>query len=709
MSARASRANGDLIHFNEVTMGSSEQPWERHALHAVGLLFEPGDVIEIRALDVGRSANRSGVTHSGYFNFENEQAILGALRSLNGRAEGIYIILNRLNPELLARAKNRLQAKPKHTTSDLDIIERRWLYVDFDACRPSGISATDAEHNAALERAICVRNFLGGVGWPEPIYCDSGNGGHLLYRLPPLDLERGTNLVKLCLKALAARFSDSLVKVDESTATAARLCKLYGTQARKGDPMPDRPHRIARILDEPERIEAVPVESLEALAARATTAGVASSGVPTAVAERCFSGPGDFDINRWLAKSSMEIIKGPERYEGGRRWTLAACPFNGAHEKPVVIELAGGALVYKCLHNSCAHNDWKALRRLIEPDYREWGRRPGGCPSSATDNPGAPGNSSQTDAHLITDLAQIPSVWQFEASLQWRVEHMIAQGSVTLICAESGTGKTWVGYYIAGCVARSIPILGRPVRPCKVLYLDGENPLYVVKQRLIDLGIAETPNLTVWGGWNLSPPVGPDHPLVIEFARKEQGLIIYDSLIEFHPGSEQSSTDTRAFMRHFRKLAYLGATVIILHHTGKSETSKQYRGSSDIKAAVDTAYLLECPTQQPEELRELSMNCFKARLAPGKDFGMRFQRGRGFVCSDAYRTTRTVAEIIVEILTTNPDCIQRRIIELGHSMGCSKCQIERCLKDGPWLKRQGPNNSILYNLPPETADGEAQG
>ena len=145
-------------------MGSSQHPTKRQALRAIGLLFEPGDVIEIRALDVGRSASRSGATYSGYFNFDNEQAILGALRLLDGRAEGIYVILNRINPELLARANNRLQAKPKHTTSDPDIIERRWLYLDFDPCRPAGVSATDAEHNAALERAICVRDFLAEIG-----------------------------------------------------------------------------------------------------------------------------------------------------------------------------------------------------------------------------------------------------------------------------------------------------------------------------------------------------------------------------------------------------------------------------------------------------------------------------------------------------------------------------------------------------------------
>jgi hypothetical protein len=80
-------------------------------------------------------------------------------------------------------------------------------------------------------------------------------------------------------------------------------------------------------------------------------------------------------------------------------------------------------------------------------------------------------------------------------------DDVVAKGSVTLICSESGTGKTWLAYYLAGCVAHGRAFLGRAVNASRVLYLDGENPLYTVKQRLFDLGIDETPNLTVWGGW----------------------------------------------------------------------------------------------------------------------------------------------------------------------------------------------------------------
>jgi AAA domain len=659
-----------------------------NALHAIGVLFEPGDVIEIRALNVGRTADRAGITYSGYFSFENEKTIRAAIRKLDGRAEGVYVVLNRFNTALLARANNRLQAKPKHTTSDSDIKQRRWLYIDADANRPAGISATEEEHQAALQRIFQIREYLRDRGWPEPIAADSGNGGHLLYLLPALDLERAGELVKACLRALSARFSDATVTVDEATASAARLCKLYGTLTRKGDFMPDRPHRRAHVLDEPERIEAVPIEALESLAKEAE-----SSALPAAPPFHGLS-PGQFNIEESLASSGFEVIKGPEPYLGGRRWTLRTCPFNPEHQKPVIIEFPSGALCYRCLHKSCAHNDWKALRRLIEPGYSDHQHSRQG-----SDTGSAPHEEVSDLTTPITDLSQIPSIWSFVSHLEWCVEGMIAQGSITLICAESGTGKTWLGYYIAGCVAHGSPILGRRVRQTKVLYLDGENPAYVVKQRLFDLGITETPELTVWGGWNLWRPPGPLSSLVVDFAREHKGLIIYDSLIEFHPGSEQSSTETRAFMRQFRALANLGATVIVLHNAGKAETSKLYRGSSDIKAAVDTAYQLRGTDDQPEKLGRLYLSCFKGRLTPGQSFAFEFRERHGFVLCEQPEPARTVKEIISEFLEANPSSNQKQIVTMARKQGCTKRQAEECLKNGPWKTMPGPKNSILYKLP----------
>lgn len=343
------------------TAVTTNQQAADEALRAIGALFEPGDVIEIRALNVGRTEHRAGATYAGYFNFENQKAIADAVRWLDGRTEGIYVVLNKLNPVLLARANNRILARLKNTTTDADILERRWLYIDADAVRPAGISATDAEHSAALDRVAVIRRYLSDRGWPEPICADSGNGGHLLYRLPPLSLERAADLVKECLHALAARFSDAVVIIDESTATTARICKLYGTLTCKGEPMPDRPHRRARIIDDPERIVPVAIERLEQLA------GEVSTGEGEQAAERKASTRSSFDIDRWLVTSGLDVIKGPESYQGGRRWTLSACPFNPAHLRPVVLQLRNGALVYKCLHQSCSEKNWHSLRDLVEP------------------------------------------------------------------------------------------------------------------------------------------------------------------------------------------------------------------------------------------------------------------------------------------------------------------------------------------------------
>src|ERR1051326_4434262 len=230
----------------------------------------------------------------------------------------------------------------------------------------------------------------------------------------------------------------------------------------------------------------------------------------------------------------------------------------------------------------------------------------------------------------IRSIADLKPIWDIDASIEWLIQDVIPRGSVTLISAESGTGKTWLAYAIAGAVACGNDFAGLKVSVAiPVLYVDGENPVVVVQRDLHDLGIGRTDHLHIWGGWSDSPPPGPNDECIQQFARETKGLIIFDSLVQFHTGDEQSSTETRRFMNYFRELANLGATVIVLHHTGKSGTSKVYRGSSDIQASVDTAYVV---TGHPRngKLHRLNVNHFKSRIAPGQDFEFEFEQGRGF-------------------------------------------------------------------------------
>ena len=218
---------------------------------ALALLHAPGEVFEIRAF-----GGRLKRALFGYFD-DRAEAVRAALDCVRSGAEGVYVTLNPVNRTLLARANNKvIDAKSKASTADEDITRRRWLFIDLDAVRPSGISSTDAEHQAALNKARKIAAWLSGCNFPAAVLADSGNGAHLLYQV---DLAADDNgLVKRFLTVLNMLFGGDGVKVDTSTFNPARIVKLYGTPARKGDSMPDRPHRLARLLEVPKDLEHVP-------------------------------------------------------------------------------------------------------------------------------------------------------------------------------------------------------------------------------------------------------------------------------------------------------------------------------------------------------------------------------------------------------------------------------------------------------------------
>ena len=163
---------------------------------------------------------------------------------------------------LFARAANRTHERVTSTTADQEVLNRRRLLLDFDPVRPTGISSTDGEHQAAIQRAITCRAVLTEAGFPQPILADSGNGGHLVYSLDLPNDDASRILVEKFLKQMSQRFSDAVVTVDTTVFNAARISKVYGTLTRKGDNLPDRPHRLSRILESPSHLEPVPREML---------------------------------------------------------------------------------------------------------------------------------------------------------------------------------------------------------------------------------------------------------------------------------------------------------------------------------------------------------------------------------------------------------------------------------------------------------------
>jgi hypothetical protein len=352
-------------------MTDTLQPDVHEIERALKLLQDADQVFEIRALGVIH--NRHSLGFMGYF---DNAAIASReiVKELN-TAEAVYVTLNEIHPDLPHRVYNRVQVAEKGNSTSADHVRRRrWVLIDNDPSRLAKISTTEDEHTHAIEVAGRVRQWLrDDYFFPDPIYGDSGNGGHLLYRVD-LPTDDG-GLVQRFLEALAYKFSDDRCAIDTSVADASRISKVYGTPARKGDHTPKRPHRLARLLEVPDQIEVITTEQVQRVIDDVLPP---MQTVDESAASHDIHGGRSIDIDAWLKDHNISM-RGPYEWQSkdgnkGRRWILDMCQWNKDHtdNSAYIVQLSSGAIAAGCKHNSCQGKGWHDLRDTIEPG---WGER----------------------------------------------------------------------------------------------------------------------------------------------------------------------------------------------------------------------------------------------------------------------------------------------------------------------------------------------
>ena len=296
---------------------------------------------------------------SGYF--KDADTLIEAFNTVDLRGTNTYITLNKPMDALYSRQQANRLLSVKNTTSDKEIEALDWLFVDLDPERPSGISSTDVELEASQTLAQRVYVYLKGVGFEEPVKAFSGNGYHLLYRIGLQNNEDNIKLVKRCLQALSAMFSNDVVKVDTANFNPSRICKLYGTMAQKGSNTADRPHRMARIDGDVKELKQTKKIYLEKLASEIEEEEIKP-------AKYNNYSPGDFDIEDWMRTHGLKYtVKAGDGYT---KYVLDECPFDPNHKAPdsMILKQPSGAIGFKCLHDSCQGKHWQDVRVLFEPD-----------------------------------------------------------------------------------------------------------------------------------------------------------------------------------------------------------------------------------------------------------------------------------------------------------------------------------------------------
>jgi hypothetical protein len=303
-------------------------------------------------------------------------------------------------------------------------------------------------------------------------------------------------------------------------------------------------------------------------------------------------------------------------------------------------------------------------------------------------------------AGLRTDTAEtgriddLPPVGALQESVCYIREPELPEGAIIALTGNSGSGKST----LATAWARDAIAAGRPV-----LILDRENPRSVVADRMLRLGLNDSPLLRWAGGWIGQDAPGPDAEAVIAWVRAcaAKPLVSVDSLAAFLDGDENSATDMRRFMHFCRRLADAGACVVIIHHDGKADTAKDFRGSSDFKSAVDQAFHT---TNVSSDLRldRIRLRCFKSRFGFCGELVYRYDCGKVTRDESVHAPARAEADQFAALLRLNPGITSTAFEDKAAAAGLGRNRARAYINDGVLtgfiIRKTGRKNAQMHAL-----------
>ena len=284
--------------------------------------------------------------------------------------------------------------------------------------------------------------------------------------------------------------------------------------------------------------------------------------------------------------------------------------------------------------------------------------------------------ASQGCGQAVLRIEDLPAVGESQEPIRYIREPELPEGTVIALTGDSGSGKST----LATAWVRDAIAAGRPA-----LILDRENPRSVVSDRMTRLGLPDSPLLRWAGRWTSEEAPEPDAPIVLNWVKvcDPKPLVVVDSVVAFlEGGDENSATDMRRFMNRSRRLADLGACVIEIHHDGKGEHAKDFRGSSDFKAAVDQAFHVTNSSADPGKLDRLRLRCFKSRFGLSGNLVYLYAGGRFVRDERVDAPARTAADELTELLRQNPGVKGGRFEKLAEQRGVSRSKTRQFLADG---------------------------
>lgn len=573
----------------KVRAGMHQQHDYAELERAFSAFTEPGQVFEVRLLHHNKKR-----VDAGYFNNPSHAAT--AIAALQEQYAGIYYTPNPVAPDLAARSYNRISSWATLTTMDNHILARKWLLIDIDPDRPSGISSTQGE----LENAFKVATTIAGMlefeyGWPRPYINVSGNGSHVLYRMDEANSEEVRDAVQNFLKTLNGRFKSLGCSVDTTTYNASRIFRVPGTWARKGDNIPERPHRKAYMIAEPFVYGTVTLAQVLAFnAANLKYAPANTRQAPGAATKGRNEYPDDEKIYRGLNDHAMNRVKEwvpvyfPSAREYKEGFRVASADLGLDHEEDLTIHPWPLGIKYFGVADQgdategrrtpisliaefvTAGDKSKAARVLADTlkvplsefDILSQSTVAGLDNGLASANlPGTTATAPQYDFRRVPSMADLQQKAFKEPT--WIIPNVLPAGCI-LLAARPKMRKTFLALQLAIAVCGGRKFLDWKCNQGDVLFLGLEDNERRLKSRIkllqtLELNPPDLSGFRYWtGGVDISPTTGrafvsnPDEAAraYAAFPRGQAGVDALEKFLDMYPNTKLIIIDTYA---HFRE------------------------------------------------------------------------------------------------------------------------------------------------------------
>lgn len=189
--------------------------------------------------------------------------------------------------------------------------------------------------------------------------------------------------------------------------------------------------------------------------------------------------------------------------------------------------------------------------------------------------------------------------------VDWLIKGFMESDSLIELFGAPESGKSLMAIDWALCVASGVDWLTHKVRPGVVFYIAGEGHNGLARRFKawgIDRSVA-LKNLHFYTSERAASFCNKESAREVELAiasiiedtGKKPRLVVIDTLARnFGGGNENSTEDMTKFVSHIDQhiRARFNTSVLLVHHTGHN-ASDRGRGSSSLKAAVDTEYRMK--------------------------------------------------------------------------------------------------------------------